>query len=292
MTVGTRFSQFMSNLMLTEAQQADGQTKHSGVKQCLNEWYYGSKYAGNGFLVGSWGKSTEIRPPRDIDIMFVLPKEVYDRFEKYSGNKQSQLLQEVKYVLERSYSTTNMSADGQVVIVPFGSYGVEVVPAFALQNGQYWICNTNSGGSYKASDPTAEIKNVKDSNSASGGNTRDLIRMMKRWQEYCNLSLKSFVIELLCIEFIAAWPHKTQGTTFYDWMVRDFFFFLKQKSSWSLVFVPGTYETIYLNSGDWQSKAESAYNRAVKATQYETDNCPYLAGAEWQKIFGADIPTG
>ncbi len=292
MTVGVRFSQFLSNLKLTDAQQADGQTKHIGVRQCLDEWYYGSKHAGNGFLVGSWGKSTEIRPPRDIDIMFSLPKEVYDRFEKKSGNKQSQLLQEVKYVLTRTYSTTSMSADGQVVIVSFGSYGVEVAPAFALQGGQYWICNTNNGGSYKTTDPDAEIKNVKDSNIATAGNTRDLIRMIKRWQEYCNVSLKSFVIELLCIEFIITWPYKTQGTTFYDWLVRDFFSFLKQKTSWSYVFVPGTYEAIYLSSGDWQSKAESAYNRAVKATEYEKDNCPYLAGAEWQKIFGSDIPTG
>jgi hypothetical protein len=292
MTVGTRFEQFIATLMLTDDQRSDGQTKHTGVKECLNEWYYGSKYAGYGFLVGSWGKSTEIRPPRDIDIMFVLPKEVYDRFETRTGNKQSQLLQEIKYVLSQTYSTTGMSGDGQVVVVPFSSYGVEVVPAFLLQSGQYWICDTNNGGKYKVADPDAEIKKVKESNDATSGNTRDLIRMMKRWQQFCNVPLKSFLIELLAIEFLTTWEHRGKSTVYYDWMVRAFFNFLKNKSSWSSVTVPGTYETIYLGDADWQSKTESAYNRAVKACDFEKDNMPYSAGEEWQKIFGADIPTG
>lgn len=278
--------------MLTADQQSDGQTKHTGVRQCLDEWYYGSKYSGNGFLVGSWGKSTEIRPPRDIDIIFVLPKSVYDRFQERSGNKQSQLLQEIKYVLSQTYSTTEMSGDGQVVIVPFSSYGVEVVPAFLLQGGQYWICDTNDGGRYKTADPNAEIKKVKDSNDATKGNTRDLIRMLKRWQEYCNVPLKSFLIELLAMDFLASWQYKGNSTVYYDWMVRDFFLFLKNKSQWSSVIVPGTYESIYLGDTGWQSRAESAYNRAVKAIEYETSNMPYSAGGEWQKIFGDDIPTG
>ncbi len=292
MTVGSRFDKFLAALMLTADQQSDGQTKHTGVRQCLDEWYYGSKYAGNGFLVGSWGKSTEIRPPRDIDIMFVLPREVYDRFETHTGNKQSQLLQEIKYVLSQAYSTTEMSGDGQVVVVPFSSYGVEVAPAFLLQGGQYFICDTNGGGRYKTTDPTAEIAKVKEANTATNGNARDLIRMLKRWQQYCNVSLKSFLIELLAIEFLASWQHKGNSSVYYDWMVRDFFYFLKNKSQWSSVYVPGTYEVITLGDTGWQSRAETAYNRAVKATEYEASEMPYSAGGEWQKIFGTDIPTG
>jgi len=292
MTVGTRFNQFLSAIMLTDDQRSDGQTKHIGVKQCLDSWYYNSAYAGNGFLVGSWGKSTEIRPPRDIDIMFVLPESVYHRFEQRPGNKQSQLLQEVKAVLQRTYTNTVMSGDGQVVYVPFTSYAVEVAPAFLLRSGQYWICDTNNGGRYKTTDPNAEIKKVRDSNDSTDGNTRDLIRMMKRWQEHCSVPLKSFLIELLVIEFIGTWEYRGKGTVYYDWMVRDFFYFLKNKSQWSSVTVPGTFETIYLGDTGWQSRAETAYNRAAKACNHESENLPYSAGEEWQKIFGTYIPSG
>ena len=292
MTEGSRFEKFLAALMLTSDQQSDGSTKHTGVRQCLDAHYYGSYYEGNGFLVGSWGKSTEIRPPRDIDIMFALPKEVYDRFQTRPGNKQSQLLQEVKAVLQRTYQNTEMRGDGQVVVVPFVSYAVEVAPAFFLQNGQYFICDTNAGGSYKTVDPKAEIANVKQSNDTTNGNTRDLIRMMKRWQEYCNVELRSFLIELLSIEFLASWQHRGNSTVYYDYMVRDFFYFLKNKSQWSSVTVPGTHESILLGNTGWQSRAETAYDRAVKACEHEAQNRPYSAADEWQKIFGTDIPSG
>jgi len=241
-------------------------------------------------LIGSWGKSTQIRPPRDIDVLFILPYSIYQRYEQVSGNKQSQLLQEVKRVLTATYPNTTMRADGQVVLVSFVSYAIEVVPAFALTNGQYWICNTNDGGKYETTDPNAEIIKVKNSNNATKDNTRNLIRMMKCWQGYCNVPLKSFCIELLAVEFLASYEYKDKSTVYYDWMVRDFFKFLIGKSG-SYVFAPGTIKIIWLGS-DWKSKAESAYNRACKAVKFEADEMPYNAGGEWQKIFGTDIPIG
>lgn len=57
----------------------------------------------------------------------------------------------------KTYPDTDMSGDGQIVLVRFGSYSVEVVPAFRLQNGRYWIRDTNNGGSYKQTDPRAEV---------------------------------------------------------------------------------------------------------------------------------------
>jgi len=291
MTVGERFQKFLANLMLTTDQRSDGRIKHSGVRACLNRHYYGiTSDSANSLLVGSWGKLTEIRPPRDIDIMFILPYSVYERYQRISGNKQSQLLQEVKGVLQRTYSTTSMRGDGQVVMVPFSSYAVEVLPAIKLTNGQYWICDTNAGGRYKTIDPTTEINHVHNSNNATSGNTRDLIRMMKKWQGVCNVPLKSFCIELLAIDFLSTWEYRGRTTVYYDWMVRDFFKYLIGKA-YSYVFVPGTSESIYLGDA-WKSRAESAYNRAKIACEHESENRPYSAGEEWQKIFGTYIPVG
>jgi hypothetical protein len=202
------------------------------------------------------------------------------------------LLQEVKWVLERTYSTTKMRGDGQVVVVPFISYAVEVVPAIKLTSGRYWICDTHEGGKYKEIDPDAEIKAVADSDAQYKGNTRHLIRMMKKWQEYCSVPLKSFWIELVAIEFIAAWQHHGNSSTYYDWMVRDFLKCLIGKAG-SFVLIPGTFEIVWLGS-DWKFKAESAYDRAVKGCQYEADNSSttkdFDAWWEWSHIFGLDIP--
>ena len=80
LSVSTRFTQFLGNLALTDAQRDDGSIKHSGVRRVLNEHYWNlSSGSANSMLVGSWGKSTEVRPPRDIDVLFTLFGRVYER---------------------------------------------------------------------------------------------------------------------------------------------------------------------------------------------------------------------
>lgn len=290
MTVNERFTALLNNIALTDAQRDDGNTKHHGVRTCLNSAYYNSNSeTANSMLIGSWGKLTRIRPPRDIDVFFELPYEVYQRFEGRTGNKQSQLLQEVRDVLKSTYSTTAIRGDGQVVVVPFQTFSVEVVPAFKLTSGQYWICDTHDGGKYKSVDPNAEIKAVSDSDTTTKANTRHLIRMLKCWQGWCSVPIKSFVLELLAIQFLQTWQHAGKSITYYDWMTRDFLLFLKGKYSWESVSVPGTFESIVLGDA-WKSRAESAYDRAVKACDHDNNSRPLSAGEEWQKIFGTYIP--
>jgi hypothetical protein len=302
MSVSDRFTRFVENLKLTDWQRSDGQTKQRGVRRCLNSHFWAtSSETANSQLVGSWGKSTEVRPPRDIDVLMVLPDAVKDRFDALppSRNRQSELLQEVKKVLAMTYSTTNMRGDGQVVLVPFKTFSVEVVPAFVelgvlgLATGKYLICDTHDGGRYKQVDPSAEKAHVKMSNDATNGNTRNLVRMMKRWQSHCNVPIKSFHIELLVIEFLSCWAYAPKSTVYYDWMVREFLDFLVKKSVLSFVRVPGTDERIWWFSAAWKSNAESALARAMKACEYEASDkfgSDTLAGIEWQKIFGDDIP--
>jgi hypothetical protein len=239
--------------------------------------------------VGSWAKSTEIRPPRDIDFLFLLPECVYYRYWWVSGNRQSELLQEVRGVLKNRYSGTNIRGDGQVVTVPFNSYSVEVVPAFQLGNGQFLICDTHLGGRYKTSDPIAEIRSIDRSDGSSRGSTRDLIRMMKRWQEYCSVPLKSFCIELLCTEFLDSWTHTGKGCAYYDRMVRDFLAYLLTRSSF-WVFAPGTGEPIYLGEA-WLKKVVSAFYRAVEACACDRQALPLSAAKEWQGVFGPEFPV-
>lgn len=173
--VRQRFEQFHRNIALTELQYQDGVTKRASVVACLNRSYYGtSSPSDNSFLVGSWWENTAIRPPRDVDLYFVLPISVYHRFQSYQWNRQSALLQEVKAALAATYPDTDMSGDGQVVVVRFRSYAVEVVPAFLLQSGQHWICDTHNGGSYKQTDLWAEIRHIDAVDQANGSNIRPL----------------------------------------------------------------------------------------------------------------------
>ena len=263
MTVGQRFSKFLDNIGMTEMQLTTGQSNHAGVRRCLNKHYYGSfSETANSFLIGSWARATRVRPPRDIDVMFILPSTIYDKYQLRSGNVQSQLLQEVKSVLTNCYTTTKMSGDGQVVLVSFSTQTVELVPCFYYSGDLYRVCDTNGGGSYKLVNPSAQQDSLSASDSKSNGNTRHLVRMLKKWQDYCSVPLKSFWLELLSEEFISQWQYAGNSTTYYDWMVRDFFAFLLTRANGGL-HLPSTYEYISLGD-DWKSKTTSAYDRAVR----------------------------
>ena len=283
-----RFRTFEQNLQLTEAQIEDGVKKVLGVQQCLNRHYYGSSHGmEHCFLVGSWGKGTLTRPPRDIDIYFVLPAHVFQRFSTNVGNRQSALLQEVKNVLARTYSTTEMRGDGQVVVVKFSTMNVEVVPAFSLGNDRYLICDTHDGGRYVETAPKSEWDCINSNDTANADNLRPLIKMLKAWQAYCSVPIKSFQLELVVVEFLRQSPWRLKGYFYYDWLMRDFFAFLYHSAN-RYVYVPGTNEPIFLGDA-WQSRAESAYGRALKACEYEQLDLVRMAGEEWQKIFGPQI---
>lgn len=288
MSISSRFETFLSNISLTDAQRTAGTDRRSSVVKALNAHYWGTDSGtSNSKYVGSWSKLTRIRPPRDVDVLFTLPVSVYNKFEGRTGNKQSQLLQEVKGVLAAKFPYTDVRGDGPVVKVPFVSYNVELAPAFTLQDAGYWVCMTDSGGYYKKADYDAEFDIIKNSAEQTNGNTRNLIRMMKCWQGYCDVPLKSFWIELIAVDFLRNWEHRDKSKHYYDWMVRDFLKYLESKANGNL-YAPGTYETMYIGSA-WLTKATSARLRAEKACTLETTD-PIAAGDEWQKIFGADIP--
>jgi hypothetical protein len=287
--VRRRFASLLCNIAISDSQREDGEKKQAGVRACLNRHYWNvASETANSMLIGSWGKDTRGHPSRDIDILFLLPAEVYHRFQQRSGNRQSQLLQEVKEVLTRTYSQTTMRGDGQVVRIPFNSIPIEVAVAFRFSDGRIRVCDTNGGGNYTASTAEAELRDLNRSDTKWSGNTRALVRIAKRWQSECNVPLKSFQLERLAVEFLDIWPHSAHDLFWYDWMVRDFFGYIRGRANTYLT-MPGAGEIVFLEA-DWLSRAETAHRNAISACENEHDNYEYLAGGDWQNIFGAAAP--
>jgi hypothetical protein len=217
-------------------------------------------------------------------MLFLLPSTEFARIEQLAGNKQSQLLQEVKEVLEYTFPRTDLRADGQVVVAPFQTYNVDIIPAFLLTDETYVTTHTANNGSWRASNPAVEYQWIANADSLSAGKATHLIKMLKAWKRECSVELKSISLEVLTCLFLKQWPYRNQSLFYYDWLVRDFFEFLQPYANgWTLV--PGTNEKIYLGNA-WSSKCESAYKRAAKAEEYEHVDNEAAAVAEWKKIFG------
>jgi len=276
---------FLSNLELTQSQRDDAMTKVSSVGGCLHTKYYQGAYdSGNVVVVGSYGKGTAVRPPSDIDIIYLLPVSEYYRINQVFGNGQSQLLQEVKRALADTFPRTDLSADGQIVKVPFTSYSVEVVPAFRCDDATCLTCYTADGGSWRASNPRAEYRAIADLDAVFGNKATHLTKMLKAWKRECNVPLKSIVLEIAACSLVRQWPYNKQSIFWYDWLIRDFFAYLWQYKNGTAQ-IPGIQETISLGD-EWVSRCESACSRAVNACVYEYQDLGVLAEDEWKKIFG------
>lgn len=260
------FDEMLRRLRLTKNQRLDAIRKYTAVAKLLHNEFYTTNYDGSTKrLIGSYGKKTNIRPPTDVDLLFKLDVEAYEQYLDNPGG----LLQRIRKVLGEHYSTTDkISAWGKVVLVEFGEgkHNIELLPAFDI-DGVYQIPNTEAGGSWESFDVRADIRSVSDSDIASGGNTRKLIKILKRWRRNTpSIHLKPYEIEKHAVNFLSTYELDGSGIAT---LIRDFFGWLNDRVN--------------------DTQIHTALLRATKAANYEKEGDIKNACTEWQKVFGKKL---
>lgn len=291
MSVSNYFSTFCSNLRMDSDTVSKIQSRYHQITKRINIDYWNSESTtSHSLYVGSYGRGTEIWTS-DIDIIVQLPYSTYKKYDDYTGNGQSALLQEVKSVLQKTYSTSHIKGDGQVVGINFSDgISFEIVPAFINSDGSYTYPDTHDGGSWKITDPKSEIDAMNARNNATNKNLKRLCRMARAWKEKCNVPMSGILIDTLAYKFIIDWAHKDKSYLYYDYMSRDFFKYLKDldkdQDYW---FAPGSQRRVW-KTGNFQSKAKTAYENALSAIEYENNNKAYSAKQKWREIYGTKFP--
>ncbi|MEN1990276.1 SMODS domain-containing nucleotidyltransferase [Paenibacillus hubeiensis] len=292
MSVSENFSTFCSNLRMDTDTVEKIRYRYKQITKRVNWEYRGSNSETSYSLyVGSYGRGTEIWTS-DIDMIVQLPYATYKRFNDYSGNGQSALLQEVKSVLQKTYSTSHIKGDGQVIGINFtDGINFEIVPAFINDDDSYTYPDTNNGGSWKVTDPKKEINAMNARNSDTNKNLKRLCRMARAWKGQCDVPMSGILIDTLAYQFIGNWAHKDKSYLYYDYMSRDFFEYLKnldkEKSYWK---APGSGRYVW-KKGNFQNKANNAYNLSLEAIDKETNGYPYSSKQKWREIYGSKFPS-
>lgn len=258
------------------------------ITRQINSDFWGidsdSRYS---LFVGSYGRGTEIHTS-DIDIIIQLPYSTYQRYNSYQSNGQSALLQGVRDSLKKTYATTHLSGDGQVVKLAFNDdICFEIVPAFINQDGKsYTYPDTNNGGSWKTTDPKSEISEMTSANILWNKNLKRLCRMARSWKDQWDIPISGLLIDTLSYNFLRSWQYRDKSFTYYDWMTRDFFEFIKnQKSTQNYWIAPGSAQYVW-RKGTFEYKALQCHNLAIEAIKCEENNMPYTADDYWRKIYG------
>lgn len=281
MLASARFEGLLAALALSADERAAGSDAVSAVSRALTQRFPRSHV----IAIGAWAKGTEIRPPRDIDLLLILP----ERPEAASsGNVQLEVLHDIKEALVPISRDAHLRRDGRGVVVAFDGAAAEVSAGFARGDGIFDVCDAGGGGRFRAMAPDAERVCLDRSDRKTRGCSRALIRLLKAWQAHRGVPLSSFAIELMAEAFLETWAHASDGSRYYDWMVRDAFAGLVGRAREPLE-VPGTGE--WLQPGvDWIALARVAHAHAVKACESETAGRDRDAWWEWEQIFGDAVP--
>lgn len=292
MALADWFSTFCSNLQIRDGGTIA--TRSGNITRRLNtDFWSTTSDTSHSLYVGSYGRNTAISGFSDVDLIFQLPYSVYKQYNEYSGNGQSALLQAVKTSIERTYSTTNIRADGQVIQVPFNDGIIfEVVPAFENDDGSFTFPNANDGGSWKMTNPRPEIKAIRDRNAVTNCNLVPLCRMMRDWKNKWAVPIGGLLIDTLAYQFIETWEHRDKSYVYYDYMCRDFFKWMAaQDESQEWWRAPGSGQYVW-GKGLFQYKAKRCYNLSLEAIEHEmaTPKREWSAKQKWREIFTTNFP--
>lgn len=292
MSVSNNFETFCTNLRMTDETVSKIRNRYYQITKRINKDYWGHESEVlNSLYAGSYGRGTEIFTS-DVDIIVRLPYKTYEKFNNYQSNGQSALLQEVKEVLKKTYSTSYCKGDGQIVAINFSDgISFEIVPGFINDDGSYTYPDANCGGSWRVTDPKSEIEEMNRLNNETNKNLKRLCRMARAWKDTCNVPMSGILIDTLVYNFIKQWEYKDKSYLYYDWMSRDFFKYLKDLDGEQKYWLrPGSRKVIY-KDGNFQTKAAQAYEKSLEAIKAENDEYYYTAKLKWREIYGTKFPN-
>lgn len=261
------------------------------METALDKYYYGSDQKDKVFKVGSIGRQTDIHAS-DVDVIYKVPREVYNRYNAYTTNGQQAMLYAFRDVIGGVYDTSSVKADGLVVALKFSDgIAFELMPAVENSDGSFTYPRSNSTGSWGKTDPMPEISAMDTIHSNTARNARKLARMLRAWKECNNVSMGGLLIDTYVKQFLQTYGNKDKSYIYYDWISRDFFEFLsRQKDDATYTYALGSNQLIYLTKG-YAYKAGVAYKHALDAIEAHDKGYNWTASTHWKAIYGTDFPT-
>lgn len=294
MSVANQFNTLCKNLKVPQSTRSTISNRYKGITQRLNIDFWKIKdNKKHSLYVGSYARGTAVKGFSDLDIIFILPHDLYDKYNSYQSKGQSALLQSVKKSLQLTYPTTDIGGDGQVVVIQFAD-GIkfEVVPVFEGNDSSFIYPDSNNGGSWKTTNPRPEIETIRDNNKLMNGNLINLCRMARAWKKKWNVPMGGLLIDTLCNNFLKSWKYNDKSYSYYHLMSSDFLKYLSnQKQNQKYWHAVGSKQRIYRNrKGNFEYKAKQCYKIALEAIKYQSRKMNPSAKKKWIEIYGTSFP--
>jgi len=288
MDIKQTFQDFSNYLVVSNQESIEN--RFGLITQRLNDDFYHIKSkTENGVYVGSYGRNTAINGVSDLDLIFILPDSLYSQYNNRQGNKQSQLLQDVKESIYKTYPNSKVRGDGQVVVIQFTKDQIEVCPCFLETDGSFTYPDSNNGGSWKKTMPSPESEEISTYDKICNGNLILLCRYVRAWKNKCGVTIGGLLIDTLVYNFFKT-DNKYYEYSYekHDLLIRDFFDYLKNlddnRKYW---YAPGSNQHVFKKKSNFKSKAKKALKNVEEAIEKNENKTVYEI---WKRVFGKVFP--
>jgi hypothetical protein len=280
-TINIGFQGLRENLEITGLQSSTVSTRQTNVRDNLAK----EMTVDDSFLVGSYQRNTMVSPlsDADVDIFMVMNVKYYEQ------NGQASILDKVKKALSKSYTTSDISRNGQAVTIRFTDFRVDVVPAFTRPSGGYFIPDS-VGKRWISTNPKTHITLWSDLNKTRDSAFIPLVKMIKGWNKSHSSKFRSFHLECVArnvFNLVAINDYTTAVKYFFD------------QARWNFTNVsdPAGYGGNVADYLDTQGKKdeiitrlEAAATKAKEAIDFATAGKISSAFDKWRVIFGDYFP--
>lgn len=269
MTLESDFKDYCNSIVFKMSDKMSVTIKE--ITKKLNLHYYGlsAEKKDHMHIVGSVGRNTAVESCSDLDLLFDLPESVFSRFDNYESNGQSELLQNVKEVLQERYSQTTIRGDGQVIVIEFSKYTVELVPGFRQSDGRFKYPDTHDGGRWKYTDPLSEQDECISSSRKSDGAYFNFCRIIREWKNNEGLRFGGLLIDTFVFnEFNSSDFNHNYSFSNYLYLLKDILNYIcglnEDQSFW---YALGSNQKVYnKNNGKFATKARKALDK-IESTE-------------------------
>ncbi|MDG0811114.1 SMODS domain-containing nucleotidyltransferase [Cohnella rhizosphaerae] len=196
-------------------------------------------------------------------------------------------LKRSKKELQKRYPNTELRGDGQVVVITFNNYEVELCPAFEESDGSFTYPDSNNGGKWKRTDSLVEMGESEYMIDHTSQHFKYVCQIVRAWKNHIGFKMGGLLIDTLVHKFFKKYPDY-YNATFDDYLVllKDLFYYLKglnkDQKYW---FALGSNQRVYNKGGKFVNKADDAY-----ALLKDLDKDSEGVSEKLQEIFGKSFP--
>ena len=284
MSTSQLFQTFLNNIRISNSDTIS--MRYEEITSCLNKNFRDSdSKTANSLQVGSYGRWTAIDGISDLDMLYILPDNLWDEYNISGG--QSKLLTKVKDAIQARYPRTTVKVDRLVVRVLYADFHIEVQPVFEENDGNFVYPDTKNGGSWKTTKPRKEIAAMKEFVDTKNSSLRHLCKMTRAWKNEYGVQMGGLLIDTLAYNFLKSTDvYDNKSYLYYDELNRDFYDFLANQEDREHYKALGSGQNVKVKK-KFQKAAQAAYELCLEAidnigTEKETDI--------WRELFGKSFP--